>query len=756
MIASEGADNRLTTGTLVAEDLANRESWSASQTSLGASLGFGGGGGSTTDGNNANSKDAGTPLSGIRTALGTVSATMPTAPSDSGSQQGTTYSAIAAGTQVTITSGDAASLAAAQALSRDTAQANAGSLVRVFDEAKREEIALGFEAAQLLSGQVAVFLANRAQDAKEWDAAHKGDPKGNPYAIWGASGAGNIVLTALNGAASGQVTGSVIDLVRASAVNVLQSLAVSEVKRIADRLDSEEARTALQALTACGGAVASGQGDCGGAALGAAASVVLNKLFEMAGAPKNQDLNGDGDYDDPGESLALEEQQARTNLVATLTGAIAEAAGLNTGSAVNAALIETNNNALVPTKGPTDETRLVCTAGEPQCQNALPFEEWSKAPKGSSEREEYDDIRAVLGLNHDDEDALNVLKAIYWGQVPIKDALVYIMRGYSWEQASSIWQDNKSLGEGGVFSPLNTSNWNGYLVESGDTLSSILVKIPGMRMADLLAANPTIDPNAIDAGQIIRLPTQDFIDSNNAAKLTFVRLNHYLEQTGGIIPDGVNLTNLPAFEGEDEAVANLNAPADKLAAAWVATYPSVKGPTPEKVGSQASGATPYETISIDTSKATLGTPEYEILNNPPPNTIVTLDNGTTFRANEHGFVEEITYLPVNAPNTRDARQTAVGKEGFDGDVGGHIQACRHGGTCDRFNLIPQNANFNNSAYKAWENELTKAMQNGDDVGPVTVRLIRVDPKNPRPDSVRIKYSINGEVRVRNFRNEAGG
>lgn len=105
---------------------------------------------------------------------------------------------------------------------------------------------------------------------------------------------------------------------------------------------------------------------------------------------------------------------------------------------------------------------------------------------------------------------------------------------------------------------------------------------------------------------------------------------------------------------------------------------------------------------------------------------------------------------------RDGRQTAVGREGISGDVGGHIQACRHGGICDRFNLFPQNATFNNSTYRAWENQITRALQNGDDVGNVTVRLIRTNPYNSRPDSVRIEYSINGETRVRNFRNEAGG
>lgn len=112
-------------------------------------------------------------------------------------------------------------------------------------------------------------------------------------------------------------------------------------------------------------------------------------------------------------------------------------------------------------------------------------------------------------------------------------------------------------------------------------------------------------------------------------------------------------------------------------------------------------------------------------------------------------------LPT-AIGVRDSRQTAVGKEGIAGDVGGHIQACRHGGTCERFNLFPQNSNFNNSAYRRWENEITRALQNGDDVGNVTVRLNRADPYYPRPDSIEIEYQINGRTFTRDFENQAGG
>ena len=161
------------------------------------------------------------------------------------------------------------------------------------------------------------------------------------------------------------------------------------------------------------------------------------------------------------------------------------------------------------------------------------------------------------------------------------------------------------------------------------------------------------------------------------------------------------------------------------------------------------------TVTVDIAKVKKGTPEYEALNNPKPNTTTELSNGTTFKTGQGGYVDEVVYQPVDTPGIRDARQTQVGKEGIAGDVGGHIQACRHGGTCDRFNLFPQNSNFNNSAYKKWENEITKSLQNGDSVGKVKVNLNRTDPYNPRPDSIDIEYQINGRTLTREFKNEAG-
>ncbi|WP_394203742.1 DUF637 domain-containing protein [Marinagarivorans algicola] len=151
-----------------------------------------------------------------------------------------------------------------------------------------------------------------------------------------------------------------------------------------------------------------------------------------------------------------------------------------------------------------------------------------------------------------------------------------------------------------------------------------------------------------------------------------------------------------------------------------------------------------------------GTHEYELINNPLPNTRVELDNGTTFQTNEGGFVEEITYTPELSTGKRDARQTAVGHEGLSSDAGGHIQACRLGGSCHRFNLFPQDSNFNNGIYKSWEYKIYKAIKNNQEIGPITVRFERSHPDNVRPDNLIIDYFIDGEAIRLDFKNAPGG
>jgi len=98
----------------------------------------------------------------------------------------------------------------------------------------------------------------------------------------------------------------------------------------------------------------------------------------------------------------------------------------------------------------------------------------------------------------------------------------------------------------------------------------------------------------------------------------------------------------------------------------------------------------------------------------------------------------------------------VGKLGQESDVGGHAQACSQGGTCDGYNLFPQDQNFNNSAYKVYyENIIKKALNDPTQVvGKTTIKYERVDPSVLRPDSLTLTYTINGKTVSVDFKNKS--
>ena len=147
-------------------------------------------------------------------------------------------------------------------------------------------------------------------------------------------------------------------------------------------------------------------------------------------------------------------------------------------------------------------------------------------------------------------------------------------------------------------------------------------------------------------------------------------------------------------------------------------------------------------------------------NNPPPNTRIELSNGNVYVTNAQGFVDEVSFQPRLIKEPRDGRQTAVGKQGRDTDVGGHIQACSLGGPCDRVNLFPQDKTFNNSDYKKFENVIRIALEaeakGGPKVGSVSVKFTRNPPGNPRPATVTVRYKVGNTTKEITFENKAGG
>ena len=794
--------NSLTTGTLTASDIENRERYKASSMNIGAGIsGIGGSGDGTNgvntdrDGKATTTNTPGTSLPGIKTGMGTISATPPVAMGAHGSQSGTTYSAISPGT-IAITSGDAASQSVAATISRDTAAANDGALTRAFDDAKREEIALGFAATRALANETATFFANRAKDQEDAekkaiaagvesnpDGTYKRDENGNLVALnpqaqafineasglrkdFGAGSPARIIATAFNGAAGSNVTGSMSGLVQSAAVNVLQSLAVSEVKKIADslgadanrdgRLDkptatTESVRAALQALTGCAGAAAGGSGSCGSAAMGAASSVVINYLLTSFVDADPKDANGNP------IPRSLEDQEARKNIVTTIIAGIATASGItDTNAATIAAQIETENNDLKRIKGVNGEERLKCTAGEAECINAMPFEQWKDADQDSSNYHAYREVRGVLGLQASEEQILDLLRLIYWSEIPFDQALVYVRdRGYSWQEAATVYEQNKANGISSVYDPLHTDNWQAYTIQSSDNSLLELAESRGYRLHDILAANPTIDPNNLVPGQQIRMPSQQYIDDGNYAKLIFVRTSHWIQTHSGSVAEMPFMQDLPSFPGEEAAVDALDAPSNALAMAYVV------GRNREQINiiiAQTNGDAETRITEADPASSALDTVMLnrgstgdwnKIANNPQPSTIYQFDNGYTYTTDTAGRVTTVQADLKLDPWDRNGYQQlkAGGDCRTETDCGGHLIAAMFGGPGEGVNLVAMDKTLNGQGggfyllEQEWRKGLLKA--------PPDNIKVSVEPiynnGGKRPSDFIVRQTVNGKT-----------
>jgi filamentous hemagglutinin len=345
--------NKLTTGTLVTEDLKNTAKYSGSQVSIGGGFGFGGdakagdsGLGTTKGGQVAGgaTKDAGSSISTGSSGFGMGT---PVVVAASGNSSSTTQSGISGGTivirdeagQLALTGKTAAETIAS--LNRDTSD-TLNALKPIFDE---EKIEAGFEIASEAQRQTGQFLTNRAKEidalkARAKDKTLSQTERDQAAAAakkldseWGPSGSYRRVVGAISAGAAGNVTGSAGAFVQAAAVNYLQALGASQVKKLADSMgdgaDSEATRALLHGIVGCAGAAASG-GNCSAGALGAAASSVLAKLIGMAA----------------GDELSAEESEARGNLIASIVAGISEAASMDTATSTIAAVTELTNNAL--------------------------------------------------------------------------------------------------------------------------------------------------------------------------------------------------------------------------------------------------------------------------------------------------------------------------------------------------------------------------------------------------------------------------
>ena len=342
--------NRVSTGTLVVQDLKNTADYKASQVAVGGGYGWGDsktgvGMGTTSKGEVAGGSkaEAGTK---VPTTSGGVGMGVPVALGASGSANSTTNSAISGGKieirdeagQLALTGKTAAETIAS--LNRDTSSDTLNALKPIFD---KEKIEAGFAIAAEATRQMGQYLTNRAKEADELKKAMSTENDPTRYAElerqyenakqWLPGGTYRQVANAILAATGSNVTGAASTIAQNAVVSYLQQQGAAQIgKWVGEGIirGGSPEHAALQAIVGCAGAGASGQ-SCAAGATGAAAAVVISALLDSSKGKSNEDA------------------EARRNLVASLIAGVAAVAGAEgLATITNAAIAELDNNSLNP------------------------------------------------------------------------------------------------------------------------------------------------------------------------------------------------------------------------------------------------------------------------------------------------------------------------------------------------------------------------------------------------------------------------
>ena len=127
-------------------------------------------------------------------------------------------------------------------------------------------------------------------------------------------------------------------------------------------------------------------------------------------------------------------------------------------------------------------------------------------------------------------------------------------------------------------------------------------------------------------------------------------------------------------------------------------------------------------------------------------------NGYEYRTNHEGRVCFVYGKLDLKEGGRTYHQTEVGKMGLETDEGGHLIGQRFNGPTDGFNLVPQDANLNRTAWRSMEDKWKSSIMEGHEV---TVALEPVYEKgNVRPLAFEVVWQIDKEApHYRNFENK---
>jgi hypothetical protein len=130
-------------------------------------------------------------------------------------------------------------------------------------------------------------------------------------------------------------------------------------------------------------------------------------------------------------------------------------------------------------------------------------------------------------------------------------------------------------------------------------------------------------------------------------------------------------------------------------------------------------------------------------------------NGYHYETDEFGRVEYVTGKLELGEAVRDLQeQGRVGREGVEGDEGGHYIGARFAGSPEGINLFPQDMNLNRGQWKAMENEWDRALQRGAEVETMIHSVY--EGGDTRPMGLDVLYTIDGVTHQRSFVNVPQG
>lgn len=142
---------------------------------------------------------------------------------------------------------------------------------------------------------------------------------------------------------------------------------------------------------------------------------------------------------------------------------------------------------------------------------------------------------------------------------------------------------------------------------------------------------------------------------------------------------------------------------------------------------------------------------YSIDGKLKPNCEYTL-NGFKYKTDSKGRIINAQGDVKLPKSERDQNPDIKSKDKKPDDDKGHIIGHQIGGTETEGNLVPQNKVLNRGEYNKLEKQLAKLKAEGHDVK-VEVTL-KYKGDSDRPDSFRVKYTVDGKTYVKTFKNEA--